>query len=739
MQDQFTMPGSSEREEQIHKLLSIMSLEEKIGQLNLINSPGEHIPESLRQDLKNGRVGAILNEVNVDTINELQRIAAEESRLGIPLLIGRDVIHGFKTIFPIPLGQAASWNPGIIRESARVAAIEAASSGINWTFAPMIDIGRDPRWGRIAETLGEDPYLTGVLGTAMIEGFQGNNLASPGSIAACAKHFAGYGASESGRDYNTTNIPEIELRNTHLPPFKSAIDAGVASLMVSFSDINGVPASANEFLLKQILRTEWLFNGFVVSDWESIAQLQTHGLTSNDKESAFEAASAGLDMEMASHCYEKHLAKLISENRISIHQLNAMVANILRVKFQLGLFENPYTNRNDFPEPVNTEHAALAKKAAIQSSVLLKNTNNILPLNKENLKSIAVIGPLADDGYEQLGTWVFDGDAFYSRTPLQSIREFLENKVKVSFAKALPTTRSKSKELFAEAIENSKNVDAVILFLGEESILSGEAHCRAEIGLPGIQTELIRELASTGVKIILVIMAGRPLALENIINDVDAVLFTWHGGSMAGPAITDLLFGLASPSGKLPVTFPRVTGQIPMYYSQKNTGKPVTPETYIYIDNIAPRSGQVSVGNTSFHLDVHYSPLFPFGFGLSYTTFSFSNISTNASKITLEDTISISAEVTNTGGIEAEEVVQLYIRDVAASITRPLKELKGFQRIRLSPGEKRVVVFTLHANALAFYGRDMKLKTEPGLFHVWVGNCSNAELQTEFEIVKAAQ
>ena len=719
----------------INDLLNKMTIEEKIGQLCLVNTTGGSHLEALKNNLKDGKIGAILNEVNPNVINELQYIAVKESRLGIPLLIGRDVIHGFKTIFPIPLGQAASWNPDIVYEGARISAIEAASQGINWTFAPMLDIGRDPRWGRVAETLGEDTHLISVLGAAMVSGFQGTKLNRKDRIASCAKHFAGYGASEGGRDYNTTNIPENELRNTHLPPFKAALNAGAATVMTSFSDLDGVPASANEFLLKQVLRKEWKFDGFVVSDWESIKQLSTHGLTPNDKESAFEAANAGLDMEMASQTYSEHLFALINESRISMQQLDTMVSNILGIKFRLGLFELPYTNPPDFPELVNENHLAAAKEAAIQSAVLLKNENNVLPIVKESVKTIAVIGPLADDGYEQLGTWVFDADERHSQTPLNAIKEISGEDVHVNYVRAMESTRSKSSQFFSDAIDAANNSDIVVLFLGEESILSGEAHCRADIGLPGNQVELIKQISATGKPIILVLMAGRALALENIVNDVDAILYAWHPGTMAGPAIADLLFGKVSPSGKLPVTFPRVTGQVPIYYSQKNTGKPVTPETYMHIDDIQPRMHQVSVGNTSYHLDTHYTPLFPFGFGLSYTEFNYSHLVLDKNEIHLGETININAEIFNKGCWDAMETVQLYIRDVSASVTRPVKELKGFKKISLAPGETKVVSFQIHTDDLSFHNRKMQRVTEPGKFIVWIGSSSNAELQSEFEMI----
>jgi len=731
-------PATEALESRVQGILSRMTLAEKVGQLTLVNGHGGHIPEELKTALREGRVGSVLNEVDVGTVNELQRIAVQESRLGIPLLVGRDVIHGFKTVFPLPLGQAASWNPEVVRRGARVGALEAASAGINWTFAPMVDIGRDPRWGRVAECLGEDPYLSGVLAAAMVRGFQGEDLSRKGHIAACAKHFAGYGASEAGRDYNTTNIPEIELRNVHLPPFKAAVDAGVATLMTSFSDLNGVPASANALLLTRILREEWGFDGFVVSDWESIPQLAVHGLTADARESAREAANAGLDVDMAGHAYADHLESLVAEGGVTPERLDALVANVLRIKFRLGLFEDPFTNPADFPAIANEEHLRAARQAALESAVLLKNEERTLPLDGASLASLAVIGPLADDGYEQLGTWVFDGDPTYSRTPLQAIREAVGDSVDIQYVRALETSRSRNREGFAEAKAAAAHADAVLLFLGEEAILSGEAHCRADIRLPGAQEALIHELAETGTPLILVLMAGRPLALEGVAHQVGAILCGWHGGTMAGPALADLLFGVESPSGKLPATFPRVTGQIPIYYAHKNTGKPSTPGSFVHIDDIPPGAPQHSVGGTSFHLDAGYTPLFPFGHGLSYATFEYANIRTSRETVEIGESIAISADVTNTGDREAEEVVQLYVRDPVATVTRPVRELKGFRKVRIGAGETLAVTFELHTDDLAFHGRDMRLASEPGLFHAWIGGSSEASLRTEFEVVSPA-
>jgi len=722
-------------EQRAYALLDQMTLSEKIGQMNQVNAADTDITDQLRAAIGAGRVGSVLNQVDTDSINDLQRIAVRESRLGIPLLVGRDVIHGFKTVLPIPLGQAATWNPDVVRDGARVAAREAATAGINWTFSPMIDISRDARWGRIAESPGEDPYLASILAAAMVQGYQGKDLADTGTIAACAKHFAGYGASESGRDYSTTNIPENELRNVYLRPFKAAVDAGVVTLMASFSDIDGVPATANDFLMRQVLRNEWGFDGFVVSDWDSVRQLAIHGLTENDKESVFQAVSAGVDMEMAGESYIHNLEDLIGDGRIDIEMIDAMVFNILRVKFRLGLFENPYTDPAALPPIANEEALQTARKAALQSAVLLKNDHSVLPLSAQKLNSIAIIGPLADAPYEQLGTWIFDGDSGLSMTPLRSIEDLVGENVDVRYASAMASSRSRTSELFSDAVEVAADSDAAILFLGEESILSGEAHSRADINLPGAQAELVRRIRKTGKPVIAVIMAGRPLTLTNIVNEVDAILFAWHPGTMGGPAIADLLFGVESPSGKLPVTFPRMVGQIPIYYNHKNTGKPPSPDTIVHIDDIDPHAPQLSTGMTSFHLDAGYTPLFAFGHGLSYARFDYEDIRSSAREIALGDTLTISAELTNNGVVTADEVVQLYVRDLVGSVTRPVRELKGFKRVRLEPGQRVTVDFELHTDDLAFFGRNMRLVTEAGDFHAWVGGSSEADLTTEFRII----
>jgi beta-glucosidase len=724
-------------EQRVAALLARMTLAEKIGQMNQAHAGGDVDGGPLREGIREGRIGAVLNVVDPDAVNALQRVAVEESRLGIPLLVGRDVIHGFRTVLPIPLGQAATFNPDIVRKGARIAALEAAAAGVNWTFAPMIDVARDPRWGRIAESLGEDPELASRLGVAMVEGFQGEDLSAPGAVAACAKHFAGYGAAESGRDYATTSIPENELRNTYLPPFRAAVDAGVATLMTSFSDVNGVPATANTFLLRQVLRQEWGFGGFVVSDWGSIQQLAVHGLTADDAESAREAAIAGVDMDMAGGVYAAQLLRLVEERRVGIDVIDSAVAGILRLKFRLGLFERPYAEPGKVPSVALEERLRVAKQAAVQSVVLLKNEAGILPLSKTNTQSIAVIGPLADEPYEQLGTWIFDGDPSLSVTGLRGLRDLLGDAVEIRYARGLETSRSRSTAGFYEALEAARASDAAILFLGEESILSGEAHSRAEIGLPGAQARLVRLVREAGTPVIAVIMAGRPLTLTDVVDDLDAVLFAWHPGTMGGAALADLLFGIESPSGRLPVTFPRAVGQVPIYYSQKRGGKPPTPETTVLLDDIPVRAPQTSIGNTSYHLDAGYEPLFPFGHGLSYATFEYSNLQLDRPALRIGEALAVSVDLTNTGPVAADEVAQLYVRDLVGNVTRPVRELKGFQRVRLEPGETVNITFRLRSDDLAFFGRDNAEIVEPGEFHLWVGGSSQAGLRAAFRLVEA--
>jgi len=730
----FTNPLNDIHESGINALLKKMTLEEKIGQMTQVNGANGQIPEELKKQVVSGMIGSFLNEVDVKTCNELQRLAVEESQHGIPLLFARDVIHGFRTVLPIPLGQAASWNPELVKKGARVAAVEAASSGIRWTFAPMIDISRDPRWGRIAESLGEDPYLGSSLAAAMVEGFQGDDLSNPNAIAACAKHFAAYGAAEGGRDYNSTYVPEILLRNVYLRPFKAAADAGAATFMTSFNDNNGIPSSGSEFLLRQILRDEWNYKGMVVSDWSSVTEMIAHGYCADEREAAYKAVRAGVDMEMASLSYRNHLAALVESGHISMDVIDNAVRNILRIKFALGLFDNPYTDTSKFPELLNENHLKVAKEAALQSLVLLKNDGGVLPLSR-GLGNVAVIGSLAEDKLEQLGTWIFDGRMEDSRTSLSAIQGLL-GKSKVNFARGVEYTRSMDESGFAEAIEAAKKSDAVLLFLGEEAILSGEAHSRADINLPGVQAKLVEKIAEIGKPTVLVLMAGRPLTLLNVVDKVDAILYAWHPGTMGGPAIADVLFGISSPSGKLPVTFPKSVGQIPLYYNHKNTGRPQAADSWFSMDSIPVHAPQFSAGATSHYMDIGPKPLYPFGYGLTYTEFKYDNFQLSSNAIKMTDELTVSAEITNVGKAEAEEIVQLYTRDMAADVTRPVKELKGFQKIRLKPGETKTVAFKLNASDLAFYNSKMELVTEPGVFHVWIAKNSQDGLMDEFEIAE---
>lgn len=723
--------GINNIETRVEKLLSEMTLDEKIGQMSQMDQwqPGNE--ENLKKAVRDGRCGSLLNVWGTDRINAIQRTAMEESRLGIPLLIGRDVIHGYRTIFPIPLGMAASWNPEIVKQAFHIAAIEASSQGIKWSFAPMIDITWDPRWGRIAEGCGEDPFLASTLATAMVEGFQGDSLTDPSSIAACAKHYVGYGFTEGGRDYNTTYITEPVLRNVVLKPFKAAKEAGALSFMSAFNDLNGVPTSGNEFTLKQILRDEWGFNGLVVSDYTSITEMVIHGYAFDNKDAAAKAINAGVDMEMVSTSYFDYVSSLLEEGKITLEQIDNSVRNILRVKFMLGLFDNPYTDPEAGKKILDPSFLEHARTVARQSAVLLKNESKTLPLS-QNISSVAVIGPLSDSPRDQLGTWCFDGLAENSVTPLTAIRELLGDK-KVNYAPGLTYSRDKKTNLFKNALAAARNSDAILFFGGEEWILSGEGQCRGEINMPGAQTELIDLLAKTGKPLIVIVMAGRPLAIGNELEDADALLYAWHGGTMAGPAIADLLFGKESPSGKLPVTFVKGSGQIPFYYYRNNTGRPATESSWTPIDSIPVENPQNSLGYKSFQLDYGYTPLLPFGYGLSYTQFEYSNLSQSALSMDLNGSIVVKATVANKGDMDADEIVQLYTRDRVGSITRPIKELKGYKRIHLKKGEQTDVEFTITADDLAFYNGSVTA-AEPGEFDVWIGTNSNEGLHGEFII-----
>lgn len=716
-------------EQKVDALLSQMTLEEKIGQMNQISSYGNI--EDMTELIKKGEIGSILNEVDPGRINALQRVAVKESRLGIPLLMARDVIHGFKTIFPIPLGQAASFDPQVAEDGARVAAIEASSVGIRWTFSPMIDVARDPRWGRIAEGCGEDTYLTSVMGAAMVKGYQGDSLNDPTAIAACPKHFVGYGAAEGGRDYNSTFIPERRLRNVYLPPFEAAAKAGAATFMTSFNDNDGIPSTGNTFILRNVLREEWGFDGIVVTDWASAAEMMNHGFAADEKEVAMKAVNAGVDMEMVSYTFVKELPRLVKEGKVQEATIDNAVRNILRIKYRLGLFDQPYVDENK-QVMYAPAHLDAARRAAVESAILLKNEKQVLPLGNA-IKTVAVIGPMADAPYEQMGTWVFDGEKSHTVTPLAAIRKQFGDKLQILYEPGLSYSRDRNTSDIAKAVSAASRADVILAFVGEEAILSGEAHCLADLNLQGAQSELIEAVAKTGKPLVTVVMAGRPLTIGKETELSDAVLYMFHPGTMGGPALADLLWGKAVPSGKTPVTFPKMVGQIPVYYAHNNTGRPATKKETL-LDDIQVEAGQTSLGCTSFYMDAGFDPLFPFGYGLSYTTFAYSNIRLSATELKKDDVLTVTFDLENTGNYEGTEIAQLYVQDKVGSVTRPVKELKRFSRITLKPGEKKNVSFELPVSELAFWNIDMKHVVEAGDFNLWVAPDSQSGSPISFKV-----
>ena len=716
-------------EQKVDALLSQMTLEEKIGQMNQISSYGNI--EDMTELIKKGEIGSILNEVDPGRINALQRVAVKESRLGIPLLMARDVIHGFKTIFPIPLGQAASFDPQVAEDGARVAAIEASSVGIRWTFSPMIDVARDPRWGRIAEGCGEDTYLTSVMGAAMVKGYQGDSLNDPTAIAACPKHFVGYGAAEGGRDYNSTFIPERRLRNVYLPPFEAAAKAGAATFMTSFNDNDGIPSTGNTFILRNVLREEWGFDGIVVTDWASAAEMMNHGFAADEKEVTMKAVNAGVDMEMVSYTFVKELPRLVKEGKVQEATIDNAVRNILRIKHRLGLFDQPYVDENK-QVMYAPAHLDAARRAAVESAILLKNEKQVLPLENA-IKTVAVIGPMADAPYEQMGTWVFDGEKSHTVTPLAAIRKQFGDKLQILYEPGLSYSRDRNTSDIAKAVSAASRADVILAFVGEEAILSGEAHCLADLNLQGAQSELIEAVAKTGKPLVTVVMAGRPLTIGKETELSDAVLYMFHPGTMGGPALADLLWGKAVPSGKTPVTFPKMVGQIPVYYAHNNTGRPATKKETL-LDDIQVEAGQTSLGCTSFYMDAGFDPLFPFGYGLSYTTFAYSNIRLSATELKKDDVLTVTFDLENTGNYEGTEIAQLYVQDKVGSVTRPVKELKRFSRITLKPGEKKNVSFELPVSELAFWNIDMKHVVEAGDFNLWVAPDSQSGSPVSFKV-----
>ncbi len=714
----------------IDSLLALMTLEEKIGQTVLLTSNRDVTGPSVNKDyeklIMEGKVGNIFNAYGADFTRKLQKLAVENTRLGIPLLFGYDVIHGHKTIFPISLGESASFDLEAIELASRIAAIEASAEGLHWTFAPMVDISRDPRWGRISEGSGEDVFYSCEVAKARVKGFQGNDLKATNTILACAKHYAAYGAAQAGRDYHTVDMSDRELRTTYLPPFKATVDAGVATFMTSFNELNGVPATGNDYLLKDILREEWGFRGFVVTDYQSINEMVPHGVVDNDKDAVEMAMNAGVDMDLQGEVYSKHLKELIDEGKVSEEKLNTAVRRVLELKFALGLFEDPYrySNKERQKEYVmSAEHLEAARDVARKSMVLLKNDKQALPLAK-NIK-VALIGPLGNTERDMIGSW--SGAGKHKDDPVTVLEGFIEKigKENVTYVQGTKLSRymkrsdKQSRKGFSEAIAAAKKADVIVAAMGELQNMSGEASSRTDLDLPGNQQELLKELKKLGKPIILVLLNGRPLTLEWENNNMDAILEAWFPGTMGGHAIADIVFGDANPSGKLPITFPRSLGQVPIYYNMKNTGRPIDPSRKI---------------NTykSMYLDNPNTPLYPFGYGLSYTSFEYENLMLSTDTITNTQNIKVAIDVKNTGDFDGEEVVQLYIQDKIGSVTRPVRELKGFQKVLIKKGETKTVTFDVSVEDLRFYDIDMNFVAEKGAFNMFVGGDSNATITKEF-------
>ncbi|MDB9755742.1 beta-glucosidase BglX [Winogradskyella sp.] len=725
--------------QKVDSLLALMTLEEKVGQMNMYNGfwevtgpvPKEGNAKTKYEHLKKGWVGGMLNVRGVENVKKVQQIAVEETRLGIPLIIGFDVIHGFKTINPIPLAEAASWDLEAIEKSARIAAIEASAAGINWTFAPMVDISRDPRWGRVMEGAGEDPYLGSKIAKARVKGFQGDDLTKANTIAACAKHFAAYGFTEAGKEYNTVDIGASTLYNSVLPPFKAATESGVRTFMNSFNDLNGVPVTASKFLQRDILKTEWNFDGFVVSDWASIYELINWGRAKDEKEAAKIASKAGSDMDMEGNIYITELANLVKEGTVDIAVINEAVSRILRVKFQLGLFDDPYKycNLKNEKENIGTKlHQEEALDIAKKSMVLLKNENNLLPLKKEG-QHIALIGPLAAEKNSPLGNWRLAADDNSAVSVLEGMQAYSKNilnhKKGVNLIEGNTTFFHKvkinttNKNGIKEAVLAAKKADIVVMVLGEHGFQSGESRSRTRLDLPGLQQELLESVFAVNKNIVLVLNTGRPLAITWAAKHIPSIIVGWQLGSQTGNAVAEVLYGDYNPSGKLPMTFPKSVGQIPIYYNHKNTGRPDNNASNVF---------------WSHYIDEANSPLYPFGFGLSYTNFTYKNLKVEGSNFFINATVNVSVDVSNSGNIKGKEVVQLYIRDVVASIVRPVRELKGFNLTTLNVGETKTIQFELTKAQLGFYTNKGVFIIEPGDFEVYVGGNSDAKLKTTFNL-----
>ncbi len=715
-------------EQRIDALLAKMTLEEKLGQLTQQTGPGENYnpdaPNQKDRDLfgavRAGKLGSVLNAHGAELTNKLQSEAVERSRLGIPVLFGNDVIHGYRTIFPIPLGEAATWDPALIEKSAIVAATEAGAAGTRWTFAPMVDICRDGRWGRVAEGAGEDPFLGSVIAAARVRGFQKGNPAAHDALVACAKHFAAYGAPEGGRDYNTVDLSEQRLREVYLPPFKAAVDAGVGTLMSAFNDIDGVPATANPLTLRHVLREEWGFRGFVVSDWCSITEMVAHGYATDDGDAAVKAILAGVDMDMSSFSYRTHLGDAVMAGIVSEQTIDEAVRRVLRIKTLAGLFDDPYVDPALEKKVILCdENRRAARDVARHSIVLAKNEGAVLPIG-ERVKSIAVIGPLADNHEAPLGTWSLIGRSQDVISALEGIRKRAGSQCEVRYAKGCEVLGGDDKGITGAAAL-AKDCDMAIVVVGESADMSGEAHSRAGLDLPGRQLDLVKAVRATGVPMAVVLMNGRPMSISWTAENVPAILIAWHLGVECGPAIADVLFGDFNPSGKLPITFPRSVGQVPIYYNHTNTGRPPTDKRY-----------------TSKYIDLPWTPLYPFGYGLSYTQFEFSDLVVTPQQIGPAGSVKVSAKVRNTGSRAGDEIAQLYIRDLVASRVRPVKELRGFQRVSLEPGETKDVTFTLTPESLGFYNSDMQFVVEPGEFAVWIGPNSADGIEGRFQVSSEA-
>ena len=706
----------------VDSLIRIMTLDEKIGQMVLFTSDwdvtGPTIREGYLDDIRSGRCGNIFNAYTVDYIRELQRVAVEESRLGIPLMFGYDVVHGHKTIFPIPLGESCSWDLDLIRRSASAAAAEAAASGLNWTFAPMVDISVDPRWGRVSEGAGEDPYLGSLIAAARVKGFQGENLANPLTVLACVKHFAAYGAPFAGRDYNTVDMSERQFREFYMPPYKAGVDAGALSVMTAFNEYDGVPATGNPYLLKDLLKGEWNFQGFVVTDYTSINEMVHHGYARDEAEAGVKAVNAGVDMDLQGEVYFSYLRGLVDSGFVREKTIDNAVRRILNVKAKLGLFDDPYLYCDRARENQvvsNPEIKALSRDAARRSMVLLKN-EGCLPFDRGD--RIAVIGELAASRRDLLGSWKAAGEWDDMNSILDAVRAYngAANVIYAEGCRKIGSDRSG----FSEAMDAVAQADKVLMVIGEDWDWSGEAASRTDIGVPGIQSELLKMIASAGKPVAVVLLNGRPLVLEEESKAADAILEAWYPGTMGAEAVTDIVFGQYNPSGKLTMTFPRSVGQIPLFYYEKNTGRP------IYLPNDKYKSK---------YLDSPNEPLYPFGYGLSYTDFKYSNLILSSPKMKKGHTIDATVTVTNIGSRTGEETVQLYIRDLIGSVTRPVKQLKGFQKLVLAPGESRTVTFTIDDEMLSFWRHDMTFGIEDGDFKVMVGGSSSDLLQTSFSLV----